>query len=116
MPAQQYGQPYGYPGYPYPGGYPNPYGYPRPRNTNGFAIAALICSLGGLFLWFVGPVLGVTFGFVGLRQTARLGESGRGLAITGIVIGAVVLLLNIGFVVAIATTHTDTFSNGGVVV
>jgi peptidyl-prolyl cis-trans isomerase B (cyclophilin B) len=93
-------------------GYPYPYGYPRPRNTNGFAIAALVCSLAGVLVWFLGPVLGVVFGWVGLRQTSQSGESGRGLAIAAIVIGALMILLNIGFVVAIATSHSDTVSTG----
>lgn len=93
------------------GGYPQPYGYPQPRNTNGFAIAALVCSLVGILLAFIGPVLGVVFGIVGLRQTARPGEAGRGLAIAGIVIGAVLLLLDVIAVISIGT-HTGSTSTG----
>jgi hypothetical protein len=34
----------------------------------------------------------VTFGIIGLRQCARLGERGRGLAIAGIVVGGVAIV------------------------
>ena len=95
------------------GGYPQPYGYPKPGNTNGFAIAALVCSLVGILLAFIGPLLGIVFGIVGLRHTTERGESGRGLAIAGIVIGSLVLLLDVIGVVGIATSHTGG-SGGGV--
>jgi hypothetical protein len=94
------------------GGYPQPYGYPRPRNTNGFAIASLVCSIVGILLVVLGPTLGIVFGIVGLKQTARLGESGRGLAIAGIVIGALVLLVDVLGLIGIATTHTGGTSGG----
>lgn len=76
------------------------YGYPRPRDTNGFAIASLVCSLVGIFIWFLGPVLGIVFGIIGLRQIPRLGQGGRGLAIAGLTVGIVLLLLNVIIVVA----------------
>ena len=104
-PPPQQGQPYGY-----------AYGYPQPPNTNGFCIAALVCALLGIVLWFIGPVLGVIFGWVGLRQTARLGERGRGLAIAGIVVGAVVLVVNIALVVSLVAIGTDPITTTGVTV
>ena len=81
----------GYPvaGYP-PGGYPGAM-YPgiRPRSTNGLAIASFVMSL----LWFFGisALLAVIFGFVARRQirVAQGAQGGDGLAIAGIVIGAV---------------------------
>ncbi|HWA66038.1 MAG TPA: DUF4190 domain-containing protein [Mycobacteriales bacterium] len=97
-----------------PGWQPQPYGYPQPTNTNGFAIAALVCSLVGILLAFIGPVGGIVFGIVGLRQARERGEGGRGLAIAGIVIGAVVLLLDIVGVVSLATDHTGGGGSGGV--
>lgn len=111
-PPPPYGAPPGPPtaGWHAVGGYPQPHGYPRPRNTNGFCIAALVCSLVGIIVWFLGPLLGIIFGAVGLRQTARLGESGRGLAIAGIVVGSLVMLINIAAVVSLATGHSDTSS------
>ena len=95
------------------GGYPQPYGYPKPGNTTGFAIAALVCSLVCILLAFIGPLLGIVFGIVGLRHTTERGESGRGWAIAGIVIGSLVLLLDVSGVGGIATSHTGG-SGGGV--
>jgi hypothetical protein len=94
------------------GGYPPPYGYPRPRNTNGFAIASLVCSLVGVLVVVVGPGLGIVFGIIGLRQTSRLGEAGRGLAIAGIVIGGLVLLFDVLGLIGLAVGHTTGTSTG----
>lgn len=92
-----------------PYGGPPVYGYPRPRDTNGFAIASLVCSLVGIILLVLGPVLGIVFGIVGLRQIPRLGQSGRGLAIAGITIGGIVLLFDvIGIIAAVATGSPGT--------
>jgi hypothetical protein len=51
-----------------------------PTATNGYAITALVSS-------FVIAPLGIVFGHLALRQIARTGEQGRGLAIGGLVIG-----------------------------
>lgn len=88
--AQQTGYPgapvggYGYPGpvgmpqYP---GQPGWYGQPQQQpSTNGLSIAALI-----LGILPCPPILGLIFGLIGLRQTKRRGQRGRGMAITGIV-------------------------------
>jgi hypothetical protein len=80
------------------------YGYPRPQDTNGFAIASLVCSLAGILVWFLGPLLGIVFGLVALKQIPRLGQGGRGLAIAGVSVGTIVLLLNVLFVIAAVTT------------
>lgn len=101
--------PSGYPGYPgaAPAGAPSaptaPYGYgqtpyaPGPGagaspaasgRTNGVAIAAIIMG-------FVLPLGGIIAGAVALAQIKRTGEKGRGLAIGGIVAGAVIGVLSI---------------------
>ena len=99
-PPGAYGpQPYGATPY----GSAQPYGYPAwdqgwqaPR-TDTYCIWALVTGLVGLFgLWIVGPV-GVWFGIVGLRRTTRDGTEGRGLAIGGIVTGAITTLMLLGF-------------------
>lgn len=59
--------------------------YVAPASTNGFAIASL--TLGILWLYWVGSILAVIFGHVALKQIKRNGESGRGLAIAGLVLG-----------------------------
>ncbi len=89
---------YGYPPPPAGGyGYPPPPGYPPPQmaGTNGFAVASLLCSLFGWVCMFIGAFLGIIFGFVALSQIKRTGQKGRGMAIAGIVVGAVVVVLGI---------------------
>lgn len=106
----QYGQPqYGQPQYgqPYGG-----YGYPQPRNNNGFAIAALICGITG-FLFCLPAPLGVVFGFVARSQIKRSGQGGNGMAVAGIILGALATLLYVGiFVAAIATSSSSSTTVG----
>jgi hypothetical protein len=101
-PGQGYSPPpgAGYPppqGYPPPGqGYPPPPGaaYPQAVGTNGMAIASLVCSLLG-WLCGIGPILGIIFGILALNKIKQTGEGGRGLAIAGIAIGAVLIVFGI---------------------
>jgi len=60
---------------------------PLPHSTNGFAVASLV--LGILWLWWVGSVLALVFGYVARQQIDRSGgmQGGRGMAIAGIVLG-----------------------------
>jgi len=58
------------------------------ERTNGIAILAII-------LGFVFPIGGIIAGAVALAQVKRTGEKGRGLAITGIVAGAIISVLTI---------------------
>lgn len=106
--------PGGHPVPPAPGGYPAsaaPYGSPVPpagyaavppgfrygapapvpgaeQRTNTVAIVAIV-------LGFVFPIGGIIAGSVALAQVKRTGEKGRGLAIGGIVAGAVMMVLSI---------------------
>jgi hypothetical protein len=95
MPASGYPQagyqPQSYPaqGYPQPG-YPPPIIYQQVQAkspTNGLAIASMV--LGIIWVWWVGSILAVIFGHVALRQIARDGKQGRGMAIAGLVLGYV---------------------------
>ncbi len=89
-----------YPASPYPQGpyqqgsyqqgpYPQPYGYQpqhaRPMTTNGLAIAAMI--LGILWVYWIGSILALVFGYVARDQIKRSGQQGDGMAIAGIVLG-----------------------------
>jgi hypothetical protein len=58
------------------------------RPTNTLAIIALV-------LGFVVPIGGVVVGLIALPQLRRTGEAGRGLAITGIVAGAVISVFSV---------------------
>ena len=88
---QPYGlQPYGQQGY-----------YQQPASTNGFAIASLV--LGILWLYWLGSVLALIFGYVARRQIRAGNQRGDGIAIAGIVlgwigVGLLVLFFLIGFV------------------
>lgn len=84
-----YGPPYQGPPYqgpPYQGWYPPP-GYVTyvTRPTNGMAIASLV--LGILWIYWVGSIMALIFGYVARQQIAERGEPGGGLAIAGIVLG-----------------------------
>ena len=100
-PPPGYGQPgYGQPGYGQ-GGY-NPGGYQQPwpptyqaaPQTNGMAIASMV--LGILWLYWIGSVLALVFGYIAKRQIdeSQGTQTGRGMAIAGIVLG----WIGIGFI------------------
>ncbi len=105
-PPPGYGAPaYGYAYPPAPGYYPGP----MAPTTNGYATASLVCSLVGIFVPILASVLAIFFGVVALNQ---IGSSngryeGRGLAIAGIVIGAVGVVLGICVVGAIIVALND---------
>jgi Septum formation/Domain of unknown function (DUF4190) len=109
---------YGPPGYgpPPPPGYPgSPYGYaaaPPPgytpatsAGTDGVAVASLIFA----FLFFP---LGLIFGLVALRRVKRSHQSGRGLAIAGIVISILVMVGIVAGSVALSAGHANRSANG----
>jgi hypothetical protein len=79
VPPPGYGPQY-YGGYP-----PYGYGYPPPRPTNGMAVASLV--LGILWIYWVGSIMALVFGYVARQQIAQRGDSGGGLAVAGIVLG-----------------------------
>jgi hypothetical protein len=96
----QYGQPsypqpqYGQPGYgqvPQQGGYPLQYGAPAgypyavQQRTNGMAVASLV--LGILWIYWIGSILALVFGYIAKNQIRERGENGSGLATAGIVLG-----------------------------
>lgn len=104
-PAQQYGQPspppgehgqsYGPPPFPQQYGGPaygqppygwSPYGVPPGAGrTNGMAIASMV--LGILWLYWIGSILALVFGYIAKKQIRERGESGGGMATAGIVLG-----------------------------
>lgn len=121
--GQQYGQPYGqpygqqpqspYPPQPYgqqqfaqnpyqQGPQINPYAAPAPVKANNNGIISLVASLTTLFfLWVIpilglaGSVVGVVFGHKALKETTDTYNSGRGVAITGIVCGYLSLVFSV---------------------
>ncbi|MBV9314193.1 MAG: DUF4190 domain-containing protein [Pseudonocardia sp.] len=77
---------YGWPGYPgsYPAGYPGQSWGPR-GPTNGLAVASMV--LGILWVYGLGSILALIFGYVARKQIRERGESGNGMAIAGIALG-----------------------------
>jgi Domain of unknown function (DUF4190) len=91
-----YPQQYEQPGYPQPYGYQQPYGQPGygpyppaaagPR-TNGMAVASMV--LGIVWIYWIGSILALIFGYVAKSQIEESGgtQSGGGMATAGIVLG-----------------------------
>jgi hypothetical protein len=109
-PPSGFGPPYGGPGgpggyggfsgppVPYPAAYDPYQDYPSQR-TNGLAVGSLITSIGALPLTFIcylglpAAIIGLVLGAVALTQIKQTQQQGRGLAIAGIVIGAILAAL-----------------------
>ncbi|WP_181786823.1 DUF4190 domain-containing protein [Streptomyces phytophilus] len=71
----------GSPAYPpYP-----PYPYGPPQRTNGLAIASMV--LGILWIYWIGSILALIFGYVARQQIRERHNSGGGMATAGIVLG-----------------------------
>lgn len=58
---------------------------PAHRSTNGFAIASMV--LGILWIYWIGSVLALVFGYIARGQIRQNGQNGDGMAIAGIVLG-----------------------------
>jgi len=95
----------------YPSGYP-PYSYAEIQKTNGLAVASLVCSL---FFWLygLGALLGIVFGFIARSQIKHSGgwQKGKGLALAGIIIsfaGLVISAVVITIAVVLVRRHCHT--------
>jgi len=91
---------------PYAQGFPA-YVVPR-QTTNGFAIASMI--LGIIWIYWIGSILALVFGYIAKRQIAASNgtEGGGGMATAGIVlgwIGVAALVALIVIVIIAAATH-----------
>jgi hypothetical protein len=81
---------------------PPPPSYPfiaPQRGMNGMAIASMV--LGIVWIYGLGSILALIFGYVALRQITQRDERGRGMAIAGVVLGWVGIVGMILFVVLI---------------
>ena len=76
--------------------------------TNGLAIASLV--LGILWIWWIGSILAVVFGYIAKAQIDRSQgrESGRGLAIAGIVLGWIGIAFLILLILAVVLSAGGT--------
>ncbi|MFB2596871.1 DUF4190 domain-containing protein [Herbiconiux sp. P17] len=80
-------------------------------SRNGYATASLVFGIVsiGFNVLFLPSVLAVAFGFAGLSKARRMGM-GRGLAITGIVLGAVGVMFMIALIVLVVTVRAVSVS------
>jgi hypothetical protein len=111
-----------------PGGYgqaPGEYGDPPPSDyhpgyqnpssrTNGLAIAALVLAILQFLLWFfllipgfIAALAALILGVTAVGQIRRTGEGGRGMAITGIVLGALGVLGGFVWIIVFAVQSTN---------
>jgi membrane-bound ClpP family serine protease len=107
-----------------PGGYDGAYPRVQPRQ-NGFGTAALVLGVVGLVLVLlilfspVGVILGllaVVFGILGIMRVNRGEADNRGQAVTGLVTGAVALVIGLFFAISIGTffaTNVNDFRQFG---
>ena len=93
---QHYGPQPPYPPYQQP--YPPYAPYPPAPPTNGLAIAALVCGVGG-FVVGLSFIPAIICGHLARRQIRQTGEQGAGLALAGLILGYVGIAL---FIVLIA--------------
>ena len=79
------------------------------------AIAGMVLSLVGIipcfWLFQIPGLLGAIFGFVGLKQTKDGARRGRGMAITGVVIGLLLTVACIAFWIYFST-NSNCVRNG----
>jgi hypothetical protein len=83
---QHYGPQPPYPPYQQP--YPPYASYPPAPPTNGLAIAALVCGVGG-FVVGLSFIPAIICGHLARRQIRQTGEQGAGLALAGLILGYV---------------------------
>lgn len=79
-------------GVPYPGGYGPP--MTPPAGTNSLAVFSMVASVVGL-LCGVGSIIGIVLGVISLKQIKSTGQQGHGLAVAGILVGAVSLAISV---------------------
>jgi hypothetical protein len=111
-PAPSYGPP-PVGGYAYPAAGAS-YGYTGVPKNNGLAIAAMVCSF---FFWIygLGAILGIVFGFIARSQIKKSNgtQRGEGMALAGIIIGFAGIVIGIILVIVVVAVvhHCDQTGN-----
>jgi len=70
-----------------------------PRRTNSLAIAALCCGIGQIIAGPLAGIPAIVLGGMSLKQIRQTGEDGRGMAMTGLVLGIVGVILTLVLVI-----------------
>jgi hypothetical protein len=105
-PQQPYGQPtqpggYGTPVPGYPAAPGSPYGTPPPQQNNTIGLLAMIFGIVGIpaaccaFLGFLLGAAGIVLGVLGMKRVSEGTASNRGMALAGVICGAVAVVLSI---------------------
>jgi len=89
----------GYSGY-------QPGGYAIPAPTSGLAIASMVCGIVGFCLCYVWALAGIPAVICGHMALSRINKSdypmgGRGMALTGVILGYVLIAINIAIVITL---------------
>jgi hypothetical protein len=85
---------------------------------NGMGVASLVLSIAGIVILpglFIGSVLGVIFGHIGLAAVGRGEANNRGVALAGVIIGYIGLAISIliwGLVFAIGGAGLWYYASG----
>jgi len=84
--------------------------YAQPQDKNGLAIGGFVCSLVGFLCCQLVTPVGLILSIVGLSKAKKLNGAGKGLAIAGIIIGAIGIALGILYIIlyAIGVLTLDT--------
>jgi len=77
------------------------------KTTNGLAIASMV--LGIVWIYWIGSILALVFGYVARKQIRERNQNGDGMAIAGIVLGWVgvgflLLMIAIGTITSVASS------------
>jgi hypothetical protein len=78
------------------------YVYGPTRTVNTLAILSIVFGLGAIPFWFLAVLLGpagAILGHIALGKIKQTGQSGRGLALTGIIAGWIMAAVSIGWIV-----------------
>ena len=107
------------PGWQPPYGQPGQYfgqasaGWPQMagRRTNALAIAALCCGAGQLVAGPFAGIAAIVLGAMSLKQIRLSGEDGRGMAVTGLVLGVVGTVLFVLLLVVVVAIFNSAASS-----
>jgi Domain of unknown function (DUF4190) len=81
------------------------------RRTNSLAIAALCCAIGQVIAGPFAGIAAIVLGAMSLKQIRTSGEEGRGMAVTGLVLGIVGTLLAVLLLVFVVAIFHGVTSN-----
>jgi uncharacterized protein DUF4190/uncharacterized protein DUF1707 len=90
---------------------PTPVWQPAASNTNGLAVASLICGIGQLLTAGLTGIPAIILGHAAMRQIRRTGEEGRALAAVGVTLGWIGLTF-MAFILLVIIVNTSSGPGG----